>query len=138
DEINWTYTPTGKRLLQTFADFPGRGFFVRSLYMFRYGSGFGIPPPCSRAFYHEDADGNPYYDFTLLDQAYDAIVGAGHHLLGELGFTPRDLLPPEAAELTVVPSPTAYTNYEAGAWGYPPKDYAKWADLISATARQCI
>jgi xylan 1,4-beta-xylosidase len=138
DEFNWTYMPTGKRLLQTFADFSGAGYFVRPHYMYCSGSGFGIPHWSSGNVYHEDADGNPYYDFTLLDQAYDAIIGAGHHLLVELGFTPRDLLPPEADELTVVSSPTAYTNYEAGAWGYPPKDNAKWAGLISATVQHCL
>lgn len=87
DEFNWTYMPTGKRLLQTFADFSGSGYFVRPHYMYCSGSGFGIPHWSSGNVYHEDADGNPYYDFTLLDQAYDAIVGAGHHLLVELGFT---------------------------------------------------
>ncbi|GAA1568711.1 beta-xylosidase [Kribbella karoonensis] len=138
DEFNWTYMPTGKRLLKTFAEFSGGGYFVRPHYMYCSGSGFGIPHWSSGDVYHEDADGNPYYDFTLLDQAYDAIVRNGHHLLVELGFTPRDLLPPEAAELTVVPSPTAYTNYEAGAWGYPPSDYAKWAGLISATVQHCV
>jgi xylan 1,4-beta-xylosidase len=138
DEFNWTYTPTGKRLLRTFADFSGAAYHVRPHYMYCSGSGFGIPHWSSGNVYHEDENGNPFYDFTLLDQAYDAIVGAGHHVLVELGFTPRDLLPPEAAELTVVPSPTAYTNYEAGAWGYPPKDYAKWAGLVAATVRHCV
>lgn len=138
DEFNWTYMPAGKRLLQTFADFSGGGYFVRPHYMYCSGSGFGIPHWSSGNVYHEDSDGNPYYDFTLLDQAYDAIVGPGHHLLVELGFTPRDLLPPEAAELTVVRSPTAYTNYEAGAWGYPPSDYGKWAGLIGATVKHCV
>ena len=56
--------------------------------------------------YHEDEDGTVHYDFTILDQTYDAIVEAGHHVLVEIGFTPRDLLPPEAAELTVPSSPT--------------------------------
>ncbi|HWD82040.1 MAG TPA: glycoside hydrolase [Kribbella sp.] len=138
DEFNWTYMPTGKRLLKTFAEFSGGGYYVRPHYMYCSGSGFGIPHWSSGNVYHEDADGNPYYDFTLLDQAYDAIVNNRHHLLVELGFTPRDLLPPEAAELTVVPSPTAYTNYEAGAWGYPPSDYDKWAGLIGATVQHCV
>ncbi|NUR95071.1 MAG: glycoside hydrolase [Kribbellaceae bacterium] len=138
DEFNWTYMPTGKRLLKTFTDFSGGGYYVRPHYMYCSGSGFGIPHWSSGNVYHEDADGNPYYDFTLLDQAYDAIVDNRHHLLVELGITPRDLLPPEAAELTVVRSPTAYTNYEAGAWGYPPSDYGKWAGLISATVQHCV
>src|SRR4051794_31130874 len=79
DEINWTYTPTGKRLLRQFADFSGGGYHVRPHYVFCSGSGFGIPHWGSGNVYHEDDDGKPYYDFTIVDQAYDAIVGAGHH-----------------------------------------------------------
>jgi xylan 1,4-beta-xylosidase len=138
DEINWTYTPTGKRLLRTFAEFSGAGYHVRPHYVFCSGSGFGIPHWGSGSVYHEDGDGNPYYDFTIVDQAYDAIVGAGHHLIVELGFTPRDLVPPEADELTVVTSPTVYTSYEAGTWAYPPSDYDKWAGLIVAHAQHCL
>ncbi len=138
DEFNWTYMPTGKRLLRTFGEFSGGGYHVRPHYVFCSGSGFGIPHWSSGNVYHEDADGNPYYDFTMVDQAYDAIVEAGHHVLVELGFTPRDLLPPEADELTVVPSPTVYTAYEAGAWGYPPRDYDRWAGLVAALAQHCL
>ena len=138
DEINWTYTPTGKRLLKTFNEFSGGGYFVRPHYAFNSGSGFGIPHWGSGNVYHEDADGNPYYDFTIVDQTYDAIINAGHHVLVELAFTPRDLLPDEAADLVVVPSPTVYSNYEAGAWAYPPRDYAKWAGLIEAHVRHCL
>ncbi len=35
-------------------------------------------------------------------------------------------------------SPTTYTSYEAGAWGYPPRDYDKWAGLVEALARHCL
>ncbi|SDS94474.1 GH39 family glycosyl hydrolase [Microlunatus soli] len=137
DEINWTYTPTGKRLLQKFSSERG-GYHVRPHYVFCSGSGFGIPHWGSGNVYHEDADGNPIYDFTIVDQAYDAIVDAGHHVLVELGFTPRDLLGDEAAALTVVPSPTVYTSYEAGAWGYPPRDYDKWGGLVAALVEHCV
>lgn len=69
---------------------------------------------------------------------YDAIVEAGHHVLVEIGFTPRDLLPPEAAELTVPSSPTVYSAYEAGQWAYPPRDFDRWRDLIAALAAHCV
>jgi len=138
DEINWTYTPTGKKLLRTFGELSATPFHVRPHYVFCSGSGFGIPHWGNGNVYHEDPDGNPTYDFTIVDQAYDAIVGAGHHVLVELAFTPRDLLPPEAAELTVVSSPTVYSNYEAGAWAYPPRDYEKWRGLVAAHARHCL
>lgn len=138
DEINWTYTPTGKVLLKTFGGLGGDPFHVRPHYVFCSGSGFGIPHWGSGNVYHEDADGRAYYDFTIVDQAYDAIVGAGHHVLAELGFTPRALLPPQAEELRVVPSPTVYSAYEAGAWGYPPRDYDRWAGLVEAHVRHCV
>nr|WP_239579353.1 glycoside hydrolase [Microlunatus panaciterrae] len=138
DEINWTYTPTGKRLLRTFGGLAEPGFHVRPHYVFCSGSGFGLPHWGSGNVYHEDELGNPYYDFTIVDQAYDAIVGAGHHVLVELAFTPRDLLPPESADLVVESSPTVYSNYEAGAWAYPPRDYARWGELVAAHARHCL
>ncbi|MGO2606693.1 MAG: GH39 family glycosyl hydrolase [Brachybacterium tyrofermentans] len=138
DEINWTYTPTGRHLLNTFGDLTSTGFHIRPHYALCSGSGFGIPHWGNGNVYHEDADGAPFYDFTILDQAYDAIVEAGHHVLVEIGFTPRDLLPPEADELTIPSSPTAYSAYEAGQWAYPPRDYGRWRDLIAALAAHCL
>ncbi|UFU06569.1 GH39 family glycosyl hydrolase [Ruania halotolerans] len=138
DEFNWTYTATGRSLLRTFGEMTERGFHVRPHYVFCSGSGFGIPHWSQGNVYHEDAQGNPFYDFSLVDQAYDAIVEAGHHVLVELAFTPRDLLPDHANELEVVPSPTAYSPYEAGQWAYPPRDYDRWGELVAAHARHCL
>ncbi|MGP9845108.1 GH39 family glycosyl hydrolase [Brachybacterium sp. 107] len=138
DEINWTYTPTGRHLLNTFGDLTSTGFHIRPHYALCSGSGFGIPHWGNGNVYHEDANGTPYYDFTILDQTYDAIVEAGHHVLVEIGFTPRDLLPPGADELTITPSPTMYSAHEAGQWSYPPRDYDRWRDLLAALAAHCL
>jgi xylan 1,4-beta-xylosidase len=138
DEINWTYTPTGRHLLDTFGSLTEQGYHVRPHYALCSGSGFAVPHWGNGNVYHEDSDGAVTYDFSIVDQAYDAIVSAGHHVLVELGFTPRDLLPPEAEELTVTPSPTVYSAYEAGQWGYPPRDYDRWRDLVAALARHCL
>lgn len=138
DEINWTYTPTGRHLLNVFSDLTSTGYHIRPHYALCSGSGFGIPHWGNGNVYHEDADGNPQYDFTILDQTYDAIVEAGHHVLVEIGFTPRDLLPPEADELSVTSSPTVYSAYEAGQWSYPPRDYDRWRDLVAALAAHCL
>ncbi|WP_299039343.1 GH39 family glycosyl hydrolase [uncultured Pseudokineococcus sp.] len=141
DEINWTYTPTGKRLLRSFAELvPGQtqAFHVRPHYVFCSGTGFGLPHWGNGNVYHRAEDGSAVYDFSVADQVYDAIVGAGHHVLVELAFTPRDMLPPEADELQVVPSPTVYSSYEAGAWAYPPRDFGEWGELVAAHARHCV
>lgn len=138
DEINWTYTPTGRQLLGSFGEITDRGYHVRPHYVLCSGNGFGVPHWGNGNVYHEDADGNPWYDFTIVDQTYDAIVEAGHHVLVELAFTPRDLLPPEAAEFTVPSSPTTYSAYEHGAWAYPPRDYERWGGLVAALVEHCV
>ncbi|WP_205856875.1 GH39 family glycosyl hydrolase, partial [Phytoactinopolyspora endophytica] len=139
DEINWTYTPSGKRLLRTVGEFSPRPFDVRPHYVFCSGSGFGLPHWGNGNVYHEDEDGTPYYDFTIVDQTYDAIVGAGHHVLVELAFTPKALVPETAYDVfTTIPSPTVYSAYENGLWSFPPKDYGKWAGLVAAHARHCL
>ena len=138
DEINWTYTPAGKTLLKTFGSLGGGGYLVRAHYVFCSGSGFGIPHWGNGNVYHEDADGNPYYDFTIADATYDAIVGSGNHVLVELAFTPRELVPEAADEIELPLSPTVYSTYEHGAWSYPPNDYAKWGGLIEAHVAHCL
>lgn len=138
DEINWTYTATGRRLLETFRTISGTAFHVRPHYVFCSGTGFGLPHWGNGNVYHEDEAGSPFYDFTIVDQAYDAIVGAGHHVLVELAFTPRDLLPDEAADFPLEPSPTVYSRYEAGAWAFPPRDYERWAGLVRAHVQHCL
>ena len=138
DEINWTYTPTGRSLLGRFGELTEGGYHVRPHYVFCSGNGFGTPHWGNGNVYHEDADGHPSYDFTIVDQTYDAIVEAGHHVLVELAFTPRDLLPPEAEEFVVPASPTVYSAYEHGAWSYPPRDYRRWGDLVAAHVQHCL
>ncbi|MBE1607407.1 GH39 family glycosyl hydrolase [Actinopolymorpha pittospori] len=139
DEINWTYTPTGKQTLTKIGGFGDRPYHVRPHYVFCSGTGFGLPHWGNGNVYHEDADGNPSYDFAIADQVYDAIVGAGHHPLVELAFTPLDLVPEEAKrEFPFENSPTAYSGYEAGWWSYPPKDYARWGELVAALATHCL
>jgi xylan 1,4-beta-xylosidase len=139
DEFNWTYTPTGKHLLAEFRATSATPFHVRPHYVFINGTGLSLPHWGSGNVYHEDADGYPFYDFSLVDKAYDAIVQAGHHVLVELGFTPVQLLPDEAiARHTIIDSPTVYSAYEAGQWAYPPKDYGRWADLVAALAQHSL
>jgi beta-xylosidase len=89
--------------------------------------------------YHEDAAGRPFYDFTIADQVYDAVVEAGLRPLVELAFTPRALVPDGAeARFRFEPSPTQWSPYEAGLWSFPPKDYAKWAWLVRALVEHCV
>jgi xylan 1,4-beta-xylosidase len=136
DEINWTYTPRGRDVLATLASFGDGPYLVRSHYMFCSGTGLGLPHWGAGNVYHERADGTPWFDFQLLDRAYDTLVEMGHVPIVELGFTPRALVPGDARQRFAFQpgSPTQYSAYEAGWWSFPPKSLTRWAELVSATA----
>lgn len=139
DEINWTYTPNGKHALGVIGSFAEQPYFVRPHYIFNSGIGWSLPHWGSGNVYHEDAAGNPFYDWTIADQVYDAIVGAGHRPLVELAFTPRALVPEDAVtRFAFEPSPTQWSAYEAGLWSFPPKDYTKWGNLVRALVEHCV
>ena len=139
DEINWTSRPDGKRNLKTIAAFAEQPYYVRSHYIFNSGIGWSLPHWGAGNVYHEDAAGQPFYDFTIADQVYDAVVHAGHRPLVELGFTPRALVPEDAEKrFAFEPSPTQWSPYEAGLWASPPKDFDKWAGLVRALVEHCV
>ena len=110
DEFNWTYTPAGKRNLRAIGQLAEQPYYVRPHYVFNSGIGWSLPHWGAGNVYHEDAQGTPFYDFTLVDQAYDAIVGAGLKPLVELAFTPRALVPDDAeARFKFERSPTQWS-----------------------------
>ena len=71
------------------------------------------------AVYKEDDKGNPEYNYQYIDVLYDFILGIGMKPFVELGFMPSALA---SGDQTIF-------------WWRgnvsPPKDYNKWADLIS-------
>jgi xylan 1,4-beta-xylosidase len=139
DEINWTCTPAGKRALKVIGQFAEQPYYVRSHYIFNSGIGWSLPHWGAGNVYHEDAAGRPFYDFTIADQVYDAVVEAGLRPLVELAFTPRALVPDDAEQrFRYEPSPTQWSPYEAGLWSFPPKDYGKWAGLVRALVEHCV
>ncbi len=137
DELNWTYTPRGKRALRAFASFAERPYHVRAHNLLTSGRGFSWPHWGSGNVYHEDAAGNPYYDWTTVDLVFDAYVEVGFKPLVELAFTPRALVPPDA-ELPFTRSPSQYGPYEAYEWSCPPVDNRKWQELIFQLVRHCV
>ena len=139
DELNWTYTPRGKRALHSFASFAERPYYVRAHNLLTSGRAFSWPHWGSGNVYHEDAAGNPYYDWTTVDLVFDAYREAGFKPVVELGFTPRALVPDGVdAELPFTRSPSQYGPYEAYQWSLPPRDFGKWQELMFQLAQHCV
>lgn len=70
--------------------------------------------------YDEDAQGNPVYNFSYVDQIYDGLLKAGVRPFVELSFMPRKLAAPPPAL-----HPFWYKPIVS-----PPKDWDRWGDLV--------
>jgi len=68
--------------------------------------------------YHEDANGNPEYNYQYIDVLFDYLQSIGMKPFVELGFMPKALA---SGSKTIFWWKGNVT---------PPKDYNKWADLI--------
>ncbi len=128
DEVNYTTQAEGKALLRTLTQAHGAPVQVRTHFLFNTGSGDPALKWGSTNLYSEDAAGNPVYDYVLIDGIMDALIEAGAQPLVELGFMPR--------ALSTRPDPYENTNPYSldGGCFYPPRDYDKWAALVTAWA----
>jgi xylan 1,4-beta-xylosidase len=128
DEANYTTTPEAEELLRTLAQVNTAPVHVRTHFLFNTGDGTPELKWGSTNLYTEDAAGNSVYNYTLIDQIMDATVGAGAFPLLQLGFMPQALSS----------RPDPYRNSDTytldGGCFYPPRDYDKWAALVSAWA----
>lgn len=77
--------------------------------------------------YSEDAAGNPVYNFSYVDQIYDGLLANGVRPFVELSFMPR--------QLAASPIEQAFWYHPVVA---PPKDWKKWAGLITHFARHLV
>ena len=69
--------------------------------------------------YDEDSAGHPVYNFSYVDQVYDGLLENGVRPFVELSFMPKKLAAKDA--------PHAFWYKQNVA---PPKDWAKWDELI--------
>ncbi|MGI4830730.1 MAG: GH39 family glycosyl hydrolase [Janthinobacterium lividum] len=137
DEGNYTTAPHGRELLRELHDLSPVPVYIRAHHLLTSGDGKPELKWSSTGVYHEDSNGNPVYDFTILDGIFDAYKAAGVRPMVELGFMPKDL----AATL-----PNRHEPYQvhfpkstiSGASNNPPKDYAKWRDLTRTVVAHLV
>ncbi|HUE43422.1 MAG TPA: hypothetical protein VMP12_07640, partial [Candidatus Sulfotelmatobacter sp.] len=125
DEPNYTYAANGKKLLREFAELSPEPVYIRVHNLFTSGDGSASLKWGSTNVYTEDVSGKPVYSWTIVDRIFDTFHQAGVKPLVQLGFMPE--------ALSTHPEPYRHTfpkgNIFTG-WTYPPKDYAKWSELV--------
>jgi xylan 1,4-beta-xylosidase len=79
--------------------------------------------------YTEDANGQPVYNWKIVDSIFDTYIQRGMKPLAEIGFMPEALSanPGPAVEGNALDNakPKHYSR-----WAYPPKSYEKCAELV--------
>ena len=130
DEPNYTYTTNGKELLGKLGRMSDGPYFIRCHFLLCSGDGTGRPKWGSTNIYTEDQNGAPVYNWDILDRIIDTLLEMGCRPFIELGFMPEDL--------TTAPPGTQYDHIRQGGWRFPPRDYGRWMDLISVTAKHCL
>ncbi|MBZ0258323.1 beta-xylosidase, partial [bacterium] len=137
DEPNYTYMKDGQKLLTELAEANSGPVYVRAHNLLTSGDGTPALKWGSTNAYTEDENGNPVYDWTIIDQIFDCYVERGMKPLVEIGFMPEALSSkPHPYRHSWSPS-AEYSSIYTG-WAYPPKDYEKWAELVYRWAAHSI
>jgi len=130
DEPNYSYAPNGQHLLRELSQLSPAPVYVRLHNLLTTGDGSASLKWGSTNVYREDATGKPIYDWTITDRIFDALRDNGVRPLVEVGFMPEALSTHPQPYRHTFPDGQVFTG-----WSYPPKDYAKWAALITAWTR---
>ena len=136
DEPNYTYMKDGKKLLSELAALSPVPVFLRTHNLLTTGDGTPALKWGSTNAYTEDANGNPIYNWTIVDSIFDTYIERGMKPLVQIGFMPE--------ALSSKPHPYKH-NWKPGApysevftgWAYPPNNYDKWRELVFQWAKHC-
>jgi xylan 1,4-beta-xylosidase len=137
DEPNYAYMKDGKKLLKAIGDLGPQTEYFRTHNLLTTGDGTPALKWGSTNAYTEDADGKPVYDWTIVDRIFDAYLERGVKPYVQIGFMPKALsTKPEPYQHKWTPK-AKYDEIYTG-WAYPPKDYAKWAELVFQWTKHCV
>ena len=129
DEPNYTYMKDGKKLLSEIAGLSPIPVYVRTHSLLVTGEGtHGLKWGSTNA-YTEDENGNPVYDWTIVDKIFDTYIERGMKPFAQIGFMPEALSSRPSPYRHFWKPGAAYNDIYTG-WAYPPKDYNKWAELV--------
>ncbi len=129
DEPNYTYMKDGRKLLTELAQANRVPVYVRAHSLLVTGDGEAALKWGSTNAYTEDANGNPVYDWTIIDKIFDTYIERGMKPLAQIGFMPEALSSKPAPYRHYWKPDDSYGDIFTG-WAYPPNDYEKFAELV--------
>ena len=137
DEPNYSAMPHGRRLHAQLGELAPNEVYFRTHNLLSTGDGTPALKWGSTNAYTEDENGNPVYDWTILDDIFDKMLARGVRPYAQIGFMPKALsTQPEPYQHSWTPR-AEYDEIYTG-WAYPPKDYEKWGELTYQWVKHCV
>jgi xylan 1,4-beta-xylosidase len=131
DEPNYATMKDGRKLLLELGDLKKGEVYFRAHNLLSTGDGTAAFKWGSTNAYREDAGGKPVYDWTIVDNIIDTYRARGIRPYLQIGFMPEALSSaPQGTPYQHVWRPGFDYRLIATGWTYPPKDYAKWGELV--------
>ncbi|WP_221284425.1 GH39 family glycosyl hydrolase [Mucilaginibacter sp. SP1R1] len=130
DEPNYTYMKDGKKLLTELAALsPNIPVHLRVHNLLTTGDGTAALKWGSTNAYTEDANGNPIYNWHIVDSIFDTYIKRGIKPYAQISFMPEALSThPQPYRHHWQPGKN-YNDIYTG-WAYPPNNYQKWEELV--------
>ncbi|RYY07043.1 MAG: beta-xylosidase, partial [Alphaproteobacteria bacterium] len=135
DEANYATMKDGRSTLATLGALSPDHVYFRTHNLLTSGDGTPALKWGSTGIYSEDRDGRPVYNWAVVDRIFDIYRARGVKPYVELGFMPE--------ALSTRPVPYQH-DWRPGSgslrtgWAYPPRDYARWEELIHQWVLHCI
>lgn len=136
DEPNYATMKDGRKLIGELGKLRPQQVYFRTHNLLCSGDRTPALKWGSTNVYTEDAQGNPIYDWTGVDHIFDTYLARGVRPYAQIGFMPE--------ALSVKPQPYQHewrpglTTTIGTGWSYPPKDYAKWGELVYQWVKHCV
>ena len=144
DEPNFAYYPHGAELLRQLGSMGHGQTYFRAHHLLTTGDEsrdlLGVPGLKwgSTNAYTEDAQGNPIYNFSIIDKIFDVYLKCGIKPYVEVSFMPRALATDsEPYFFDFAPGSGDPVDIFTG-WTHPPKSYEKWEALIYNWVLHCV
>jgi xylan 1,4-beta-xylosidase len=139
DEPNYAYMPDGRKLLGEIGRLGPASAqpYFRTHNLMCTGDSTPALKWGSTNMYTEDADGEPVYDWTVVDRIFDAYLENGVKPYVQIGFMPKALSShPEPYQHDWRPG-DPYEDIYTG-WAYPPTDLVAWRELVLRWVTHCL
>lgn len=137
DEPNYATMKNGRKLIGELGALSPKRIYFRTHNLLNSGDGTPALKWGSTGVYSEDENGQPIYNWTILDGIFDTYLQHGVRPYAQLGFMPKALsIHPEPYQHHWNPS-EPYSEIFTG-WAYPPKDYSRWSELAYQWTKHCV